>query len=684
MLENIKKGGIQKILALGALIILWVFFALFGNNFSSSATGLNILAASYYVGFLALGVTFVIITGGIDLSIGAVMMCAALVGGQAYRTWGVDLWICLLMVLGVGVLFGIINGVFVAKLKLPPFIATLGTMMVALGLGSIITNTSSKYYPTIAGSDTWFIKLFYKTDSGFPMGAVFLLVFYILAMIILNKTKIGRYIYAIGSNEEAVRLSGVKVDDFKCIAYIISGLFAGIGAIFYAATYTVVIPNTGNGIELLAIAGVVIGGTSLSGGVGSLTGTIIGVFIMSVLKNGLVSMGLPAPYQTFFTGLVVIAAVLLDIYRTKKQDEIKTVETKKNKLTNIIVFSVLGILILGGGYYGFTKTKAPSNEIYIPVVAKGFQHQFWQSVKAGADAAAKDFKVKIYFLGPEGEGAQAAQLDMINSELAKKPNAICIAPLNLDSIVSQLKEAKDNKIPVIIFDSGIPNFPKGTISGTVSTDNEKAAAIGADHMYATIKDRINMATKASPAHIVVLSQDVTSASVQGRTKGFSERMYDLVKASGKEVAIAGRYSDINKGNSKDASVVIDVVTGSTPDIADMASATNGVLNKKGLVGVFCSNEGAVNGFLASLNAGTKIPNGVKIVGYDAGSAQKNAVRNGTFMGSVTQDPYKIGYTVVELATKAIDGEPSQNIDTGAKWYDKTNIDNKDIAPLLYD
>jgi len=325
MLNNLRKVGMQKILAFGALIIIYIFFAFTGKNFTSSSTMLNILASSYYVGFLALGATFVIITGGIDLSLGALMMCSALLGGKLYRDLGVPLWICLVVMILFAMLVGLINGLMVTKLKLPPFIATLGMMMVCLGLGSIITNTSSKYFPTPLEPDGWFGRTFFKSAGGFPLGAVYLLVFFILTFIILNKTKIGRYITAIGNNEEAVRLSGVKVGLWKTLAYIIAGLGVGLGSILYSATYTVVIPNTGNGIELQAIAAVVIGGTSLSGGVGSLTGTMIGVFIMSILKTGLISVSLPAPYQTFFTGLVVIGAVLMDVYRNKKANELKKI-----------------------------------------------------------------------------------------------------------------------------------------------------------------------------------------------------------------------------------------------------------------------------------------------------------------------------------------------------------------------
>ena len=331
MINAIRKIQLEKLLAFGALVILYVFFSLFGRNFFSTDFALSILASSYFIGFLAIGVTFVIITGGIDLSIGTVMMCSALVGGQLYRHGFMQmpplpLWVCLIIVVAFGTFCGLLNGLLVTKLKLPPFIATLGMMLVTMGFGSIFTNVTSMSYPDIHGADSWFIRAFLRTEKNFPTGAVSLAVFFIVAFIVLNKTKLGRYIFAVGSNEEAVRLSGVNAAKWKCVAYVITGFSAGVAAIFYSATYTRIIPNTGNGFELDAIAAVVIGGTSLAGGVGSLTGTLIGVFIMSVLKNGLVSMSLPAPYQTFFTGIVVIGAVLLDIYRTKKTNEVKKVK----------------------------------------------------------------------------------------------------------------------------------------------------------------------------------------------------------------------------------------------------------------------------------------------------------------------------------------------------------------------
>jgi ribose transport system permease protein len=178
-------------------------------------------------------------------------------------------------------------------------------------------------YPTFGSTDAWFKYVFYKTQSGFPTGALWLILFFVIAWIILNKTKFGRYTYAIGSNLEAARLSGIKTKPWLAGVYTFCGLCSGFAGIMYAAVYTSILPGTGNGFELLGIAGAVIGGTSLMGGSGNLPGTIIGVFIMSVLKQGLMSMGLQSHWQTFFTGIVVIAAVLMDQYRTTRANKVK-------------------------------------------------------------------------------------------------------------------------------------------------------------------------------------------------------------------------------------------------------------------------------------------------------------------------------------------------------------------------
>ena len=239
----------------------------------------------------------------------------------------------------VGLLFGLLNGFLIAKCKLPPFIATLGTMLLSRGLSAVIAqaiteSTSAIKYPSIS----WMQKVF-SNVNGFPIGLAWVLGFTIICMIVMFKTKIGRYILAIGSNEEAARLSGINVDCYKIIAYTIGGLFAGIAAIFYTATNPSHTLAGGNGMELDAIAGVYIGGTSTTGGTASIVGTIFGAIILVVIRQGLnlslraLDIQLNASFITYaVTGIIVVAAVLLDIFKKKAAARVKK-ETRVQKAT---------------------------------------------------------------------------------------------------------------------------------------------------------------------------------------------------------------------------------------------------------------------------------------------------------------------------------------------------------------
>ena len=323
-MEEKKRFDFNKLLAPIVLIFLYAFFSIFGNNFFSADYLVNILDGSYYIGFMAIGVTFVIITGGIDLSLGTNFMCASLLGGAAYNSWGWPMGLCLAFVVLFATFLGFLNGMMVAYLNLPPFIATLGMMMMGMGFGAIMTNVQTMRYPTFGTPEGFFKNLFYKTTGGLPVGALWLAGFFLIAYVLLNYTRFGRYTFAIGSNKEAARLSGIKTKPWLAGVYTFCGFCSGLAGVFYAAVYTSIIPSTGNGQELLGIAGVVIGGTSMSGGSGTLAGTLIGVFIMSVLKQGLMSMGLQSHWQTFFTGAVLVGAVLLDQYRIRRGNRIKT------------------------------------------------------------------------------------------------------------------------------------------------------------------------------------------------------------------------------------------------------------------------------------------------------------------------------------------------------------------------
>jgi len=329
------------------------------------------------------------------------------------------------------------------------------------------------------------------------------------------------------------------------------------------------------------------------------------------------------------------------------------------------------------------EPPADGEPLHVAIISKGFQHQFWQAVYAGAQAAADEYGVTITFEGPESEADIDVQVNMLNQQLAMDPSAIALAALSTDSVLSQLQQAYDAGIPIVGFDSGVPDAPAGQVLANASTDNVAAAAIGADHLFPVLQEQIAAATADSPVVIAVLSQDVTSESITGRTRGFAEQMYRLASGANDSVAITGGFAAINTGDAN-AAVRIDVVVGATPEITDMTSAANGILTAPGVIGVFCSNEGAANGMLAAIGAGAAVPEGVMIVGFDAGTIQKAAVEQGLFMGAITQDPFHIGYYAVSLAVRAVRGESISDVDTGARWWDATNMHDPAIALLLYD
>lgn len=326
MKDKLKKVfANQQAVVVLALIVICAVFATITSRFMQPTTFTNIAKSAYYVAFMAIGVTFVICTGGIDLSIGTVAICSVLISGTMMEA-GLPMYLVIIVTLVVGSLFGLINGILVSRFGLPAFIATLGTMMISRGLGSIVSRTKTISFPQGDSSGAWFREFFMITKEGgilpknFPTGFVLLVICAVIMSIILKRTKVGRYILSIGSNKEATRLSGINVAKYECLAYVFAGFFTALAGLAYVAVFTTAQPNTGNGFELDAIAGVVIGGTSLAGGSGSIFGTIIGVLIMTVLKIGFPYIGVQSHYQLFITGFILIFAVYMDILNRKRKN----------------------------------------------------------------------------------------------------------------------------------------------------------------------------------------------------------------------------------------------------------------------------------------------------------------------------------------------------------------------------
>ena len=317
----VAAGTHQRVLAFTSLIILLIGFSLASPNFMQTSNMIAILQATSVNGVLAVAVTLVIITGGIDLSIGTMMTFCAVITGVVLTYAGLPLLLGVIAAIATGAGSGLASGTFVAKMRIPPFIATLGMMLILKGLSLVISGTRPIYFNDTPGfSEISRGSLIGEVLPALPIPNGVLILFIVagLAAYILGRTVLGRYCYALGSNEEAVRLSGVNTDRWKIAIYAMSGSIVGVAGLLIASRLNSAQPALGLGYELEAIAAVVIGGTSLSGGRGTILGSLIGALIMAVLTNGLRVLSVAQEWQTVVTGAIIILAVYADMMRRKR------------------------------------------------------------------------------------------------------------------------------------------------------------------------------------------------------------------------------------------------------------------------------------------------------------------------------------------------------------------------------
>ena len=300
-----KKKSIisdQRFIVLLVIIALTAIFSIMSKEFRQYTTLLSMLDFSYYDLLMAIGVTFPLITGGVDLSIGTGMVCYALIAGTMVRSHGWPVAAAMVLCLVLGLVIGALNGVLIGVMNLPPFLATLCTCMITRGAGSLCSATP---WPGLTQDGGWFHSIFKitvgtgRSASRYPIGFLWMVLLVLLMEFVLNHTKFGRYTIAIG--------------------YVVCGLFVGLAAIAYAAVTPTVQPGTGAGLEMDAIGGVFVGGVAATGGYGSVIGTFVGIFVIMLLKTGLPYIGLQANWQQIITGLVLIVAVLIDIIKEKKK-----------------------------------------------------------------------------------------------------------------------------------------------------------------------------------------------------------------------------------------------------------------------------------------------------------------------------------------------------------------------------
>ncbi|MFR0842266.1 MAG: substrate-binding domain-containing protein [Mediterraneibacter faecis] len=357
---------------------------------------------------------------------------------------------------------------------------------------------------------------------------------------------------------------------------------------------------------------------------------------------------------------------------------------------------VVGMLAGCGSNGGDTKTadgdtktegSGDSKGYHFEVVVKSFQSSYWQAAVQGINQACDELGVTANTTGPNAESDIADQVNMLNNAINKDPDGIALAACDQNSVLGPLKTALEKKIPVVCFDSGVPDAPEGSVYATVVTDNEQAGGIAAEHIYPAIKDKLGK----GQVRVGEVNQDATSANISERGMGFINKFIELAKADGNTVAVVGNDFYVNQvkdnGDQASADVILEVAVPAQTTVELCATEASNIMNKDDTIAMFGSNQVSAEGVLtANQNLNKLGTDDDKIVaaGFDAGSVIKAAVKDGTLLGAVTQSPLMQGKISIETLAKICDGESVEDVTTDGYWYDSTNMDDEDISPNLYD
>ena len=357
---------------------------------------------------------------------------------------------------------------------------------------------------------------------------------------------------------------------------------------------------------------------------------------------------------------------------------------------------VVGMLAGCGSKGGETKTTDEGNKTegsgdskgyHFEVVVKSFQSSYWQAAVQGINQACDELGVTANTTGPNAESDIADQVNMLNNAINKDPDGIALAACDQNSVIDSLKSALEKKIPVVCFDSGVPDAPEGSVYATVVTDNEQAGGIAAEHIYPAIKDRLGK----GQVRVGEVNQDATSANISERGMGFINKFIELAKADGYTVAVVGNDFYVNQvkdnGDQASADIILEVAVPAQTTVELCATEASNIMNKDDTIAMFGSNQVSAEGVLtANQNLNKLGTDDDKIVaaGFDAGSVIKAAVKDGTLLGAVTQSPLMQGKISIETLAKICDGESVEDVTTAGYWYDSTNMDDEDISPNLYD
>ncbi|MET8420003.1 ABC transporter permease/substrate-binding protein [Streptomyces sp. NPDC005098] len=602
--------------ALSALVVLVVAMSLLSGDFLTTQNLLNVGVQASVTAILAFGVTFVIVSAGIDLSVGSVAALSATVLAWMATSEGVPVWIAVLLAVATGIACGLVNGVLVSYGKLPSFIATLAMLSIGRGLSLVISQGSPIPFPDS-------VSVLGDTLGGWlPVPVLVMVAMGLVTAVILGRTYIGRSMYAIGGNEEAARLSGLRVKRQKLVIYALSGLFAAVAGIVLASRLVSAQPQAAQGYELDAIAAVVIGGASLAGGVGKASGTLIGALILAVLRNGLNLLSVSAFWQQVVIGVVIALAVLLDTVRRRAGGGSTTSASSsgasgprgkgaaKIAIAAVCVAAVVAAVSFFNSGNSGTTTK-------VGMSLSTLNNPFFVQMKAGAQAEAKDAGVDLTVTDAQNDASQ--QANQLQNFTGAGMQSIIVNPVDSDAVGPAVRAANKADIPVVAADRGVNKADTATL---VASDNVAGGRLAAK----ALADKLG-----GKGDIVVLQGTAGTSASRERGKGFTEglKAYPGIKV------VASQPADFDRTKG------LDVMT-------------NLLQSHPRITGVFAENDEMALGAVKAL--GSKAGKSVDVVGFDGTPDGLKAVAAGTLYASVAQQPKELGKIAVQNAVEAARGK----------------------------
>ncbi|MFF3498256.1 substrate-binding domain-containing protein [Streptomyces sp. NPDC003247] len=617
--------------ALTALIVLVIAMSALSGDFLTTDNLLNVGVQAAVTAILAFGVTFVIVSAGIDLSVGSVAALSATVLAWSATSHGVPVVLAVVLAVATGVAAGLVNGFLIAYGKLPPFIATLAMLSVGRGLSLVISEGSPIPFPDS-------ISHLGDTLGGrMPVPVLVMVVMGLIAAFVLGRTYIGRSMYAIGGNEEAARLSGLRVRRQKIAVYVLSGVFAAVAGVVLAARLSSAQPQAADGYELDAIAAVVIGGASLAGGTGKASGTLIGALILAVLRNGLNLLSVSAFWQQVVIGVVIALAVLLDTVRRKAGATPVAAGTGGNKgrqavtygLAAVVTVAVVGATSLLHG--GSSQAANPR----VGLALSTLNNPFFVQIQSGAQAEAKRLGVDLTVTDAQNDASQ--QANQLQNFTSSGYDAVVVNPVDSDAAGPAVRAADRADIPVVAVDRGVN---KATADTLVASDNVAGGELAAR----TIAERLGGTGK-----IVILQGQAGTSAARERAEGFAKGL----KAYPGIRVLAQQPADFDRTKGLD---VMSNLLQAHPDVQ----------------GVVAANDEMALGAVKAL--GSKAGRSVQVVGFDGTPDGLKAVEQGTLYASVAQQPSQLGKIAVDNALKALRGEKvEQTVKVPVKVVTKENV-----------